>query len=485
MANLVGAVGFWARGPGPLHEKLTSALAAAIARGDLAAGARLPSERLLAKSLAVSRSTVVAAFDALERDGQIDRRRGSGTYVAAAAHKRRPAQDRSDPIRRNPIATSFVEGTGGNIEFLGAHVDGLPTVTTGHFAEIGRDIQKWLGTPGYFPMGLPPLREEVARWWTARGLPTTADEILITSGAQQAIALVAALLVNRGDVVLIETPTYISAIDVFAGQGCRFVSVPVGPDGPSPTALRHAVETHAPRLVYLVPTFQNPTGVVMSKAARAQVAAIADEHGVVVLEDEALAELAFDAREPPKPIAAHAKKGTVITVGSMSKVFWAGLRVGWVRAPAEVVRRLGRIKTVSDLGSSIPAQLVAVRLLSQYASHRADRCARIAAACDELADRLHIALPQWSFDKPRGGLCLWVRLPSGDASSFAQVAQRHGVSVVPGSLTAPDGGFTDHLRLPVSIPPDQLDEGVRRLADAWAACSPAAEPRRSAAGVLV
>jgi DNA-binding transcriptional MocR family regulator len=169
----------------------------------------------------------------------------------------------------------------------------------------------------------------------------------------------------------------------------------------------------------------------------------------------------------------------------MSKVFWAGLRVGWVRAPAEVIRKLGRLKAVADIGSALPSQAIAVRLLRTFEQSCAQRRALVAQSRDALVALLVQHLPSWSFELPRGGLCLWVKLPYGNAAELAQVARRHGVSIVPGHLAGPEGGHVDRLRLPLTMPPSVLEEGVRRLAQAWEAYAPAAERRRTVLDVLV
>lgn len=478
------ALGDWSSGPAPLQRKLADALRAAIERGDLAPGARLPAERALAQALAVSRSTVVAALDDLRGEGLVVSRQGSGTRVAVDARRRLPPPDRSAAFRRNVVAEAFVEGTGG-IELLGAHVEALPSMSPEVFADAMADLGPWLGGSGYLPLGLPALREAIARQFTSRGLPTGPDEVLITNGAQQGLALASALLVRPDDAVVLESPTYLTAIDLLRAAGARLHGVSVGADGVDLPRLRDAVERHAPSLVYLMPTFHNPVGGVLPDAGRAAVAKLAIAHGFALVEDEALADLALDDGREHPPIARWAGDATVLTLGSMSKVFWGGLRVGWVRAPAEVVRRLGRLKAVADIGSSLPSQAIAVRLLRDFDAARAERRTLVALSRDALVRLLGQHLPTWTFDVPRGGLCLWVKLPCGDAAELAEVARRHGVSIVPGHLASPEGGFADHLRLPLTLAPAVLEEGVKRLAEAWTAYLPAAERRRTAIDVLV
>lgn len=479
-------LGDWSRGPEPLQRKLADALRGAIARGDLAPGARLPAERALAQALAVSRSTVVAALEDLRGQGLVVSRRGSGTRVVADARRRAPQADPSAAVRRNVVTEAFVAGSGGAIELLGAHVEAPPSLTPERLGACLEDLRPWLAGSGYVPLGLPDLRERIAALHTSRGLPTAPDEVIVTSGAMQGLALAAALLVRPGDAVLLESPTYLSAIDLLRGAGGHLHAVRTDRDGVELAALRAAVERTAPSLVYLVPTFHNPLGGVMPAHTRAAVAALAAEHGFALVEDETLADLALTDDPVPPPVARWARgDAPVLTLGSTSKVLWGGLRVGWVRGPAELVRRLGRLKTIHDLGSSLPAQAIAARLLGEWEAWRAERRRLVAQSRDTLLALLARVLPSWTFDPPRGGLSLWVRLPCGDASELAQVARRHGVSIVPGHLAGPEGGHADRLRLPLTPPPGVLEEGVARLAAAWEAYLPLAERRRSAIDVYV
>lgn len=481
--KLIDALGPWSAGPGPLHRRLAEALRGAVARGDLAPGARLPAERVLAQALSLSRGTVVAAYEALRQEEVLQSRQGSGTFVPLS-NRPAGAADRTAPLRRNVVTQGILEGAGKTIPLLGAHVCGAPGLSEGLWRAAFSDLAAELAGPGYLPLGLLSLREAVARHLGAQGLPTGPEQVLITSGAQQALSLSAALFVQQGEGVALEDPTYLTAIDIFKSGGARLLPVPVGPEGVRVEKLREVVERGGPRLIYLIPTFHNPTGAVLPEAGRREVAELARRSGVPVLEDLALGELAFSGAAPP-PIAAFAEGGTVLSVGSMSKVFWAGLRVGWVRAEPDVVLRLGRLKVVHDLGTSPLTQAIAVRLLAEGARVRAERCRELAQGLALLTGLLRRHLPTWRFVPPAGGLCLWVQLPAGSASEFAQVALRHGVSIVPGPLTSPDGGCGEHLRLPLLMDDALREEAVLRLSAAWQAYAPTAGRQRATGEVLV
>jgi DNA-binding transcriptional MocR family regulator len=486
----VAALGGWARaqgGAGPVYRRLAAAIRAAIERGELKPGGRIPSERALAKRLAVSRTTVVSAYEELRRDGLIASRRGSGTRVRGGTTRPPALQLREDPsgsFRRHPVWRSFTEEPGGTIEFLGAHLP-APEILAREAARIPEKELRELGKgPGYLPMGLPALRQSIARHLTESGVETGEDQVLVTHGAQQAIGLASALLVERGETVVVEDPTYLGSIDIFAGLGARLVTVGVGGDPGWVARLKDVVARTTPRLVYLMPTYQNPTGAVMPESCRRSLARLSKELQLPIVEDNTLADLSLSSR-PPAPIAAFEKDAPILTIGSLSKLFWGGLRIGWIRASEEILLRMTRLKIMADLGGSLIGQLVAVRLLAETDRVRAMRRREMKEKLERLTGLLGRHLPEWSWATPAGGLTLWVKLPRGDAATFAQVALRHGVAVVPGTLASPNGGCADRLRLPYVLDAAPMREGVERLARAWEAYAGAAGKRVRTAGVLV
>jgi DNA-binding transcriptional MocR family regulator len=432
----------------------------------------LPAERELARRLGVSRTTVVSAYDLLRQEGLLLSRQGSGTRIRPRTPGDSPALREPAPsLRQHPVYRSLVEGASGTIEFLGAHLPGAGEIGERLLALGGEPLSSLAREPGYVPLGVPELRRAIARHLDGWGLPTREEQVLVTSGAQQAIGLAGALFLQRADAVVLENPTYLGAIDIFASLGARAISLPVGAEGISSEDLREAVERHDPRLVYLMPTFHNPTGCLLPERERRSIARLAEERQIPIVEDNTLADLSLGA-DPPPPIAAFSRAAPVLTVGSLSKLFWGGLRIGWVRASEEIVTRLARLKIMADLGSSVLSQAAAVRLLEDADGVRKLRRREIAARFQELTAQLSRLLPDWTWFPPAGGLSLWVRLPRGSAEEFVAVALRHGVSVVPGSLASPDGGGSDHLRLPFVLEPRAMTEGVERLARAWKAYVP-------------
>ncbi|MFI9007826.1 PLP-dependent aminotransferase family protein [Actinosynnema sp. NPDC053489] len=441
--DLAGRLGRWSAGRGSLYLLLAARLRELIDEGLLPAGTVLPPDRALASGLAVGRTTVIAAYDLLRQEGRVARRRGSGTWVSpgggAAAARAETA---------NPMFVNLLEPPDGVLQFACAG----PTEPSARLVGAQRRAVERLGGEGlgYHPSGHPALRAALAARYDELGVPTAPGQVLVTTGAQQALALLTRALVRPGDVVLVEAPTYPGALDLF-----REVGAVVRAD----RDLAGAVGRCAPALVYAMPAFRNPTGTSLSPLERARlVRSVGD---VPLVFDEVLAELDLTGAPvaPPTP--------GVITVGSLSKVVWGGLRVGWVRADAALVARLARFKAVHDLGSAVLDQVTAVELLADFAAVRSERVTALRRQHDHLCARLRAELPEWEFEPAAGGQTLWVRLPGVDAASYAQVALRHGVAVLPGGSLDPTGGSADRLRVPFTAAPPVVDAAVAALAAAW------------------
>jgi DNA-binding transcriptional MocR family regulator len=466
-ANL--PLGDWRGRPGPMTVRLAGALRDAIGAGDLAPGSRLPPERTLAAALRVSRGTVVTAYDTLRSETWLESRQGSGTYVSAAAGSP-PGPRRVAAIVRGPIGPS-----GPTVDLAVASPAADETVAPALRA-AAHDLERLTSGHGYFTAGVPTLRAAIAAHLTRAGAPVSEDEVLVTTGSQQALALLAAELVAPGDTAIVESPTYAGALDALRGAGARLVSTPVGDDGVSAAAVGRLMARTQPRLVYLTPTFNNPTGAVVPARERARLARLAGEFQVPVVEDLAVADLAY-GEPPPPPLASVSQGAPVVTVGSLSKLFWGGLRIGWLHATRHLVDRLAARKAVADTATAVVDQLAAIRLLAQVEAVRARRTAELAARRDLLARLLGELLPDWTWRMPAGGVCIWTRLPAGDARDLAAIALRRGVAVVPGSHLAPDEAWAQHVRVPFTAEPIALETGIARLAAAWAEYRPVADRR--------
>jgi DNA-binding transcriptional MocR family regulator len=478
---------------GPLYRSLADALKRAIDRGEVPLGTVLPPERTLARSLSVSRATVVAAYDRLKNEGWLQSRRGSGTWV------RRP-QDPSTPPGVDAVATGrlFLSDDGleqrsgpgerpraadGLIDLSVAALAGSPTVERLLCSATLAEVRSLTEHHGYLPQGLRALRERVADRLAAQGLATSAEHVVITTGAHQAISLVARQTLVPGTPVLVESPTFPGALDVFRRFGARTFPVPVDEDGVRIDVLEELVERAEPKLLYVSPHFHNPTGAILPEERRRRIGEIAAAHGTVVLEDLAMGDLALDDEPLPPPIAALVPEAAVHTIGSTAKLFWAGLRVGWIRSPDDWAARMLATKTVADLGTPLLSQMLAVKLLDHADQVLAERRVELRPRRDLLCELIDSNLPDWTFTRPSGGLSLWLTLPHGNADELAEVALRHGVLVVPGPALSVDDGNRRCLRVVYTRSEQELTEGITRLAAAWSAYAPTTE--RSAARLLV
>ncbi|GAA4238443.1 PLP-dependent aminotransferase family protein [Actinomadura meridiana] len=465
-ADLLAVLGDWMTGRGPLYRKLAAALRHAVQDGALLPGDRLPSERDLAGLLAVSRSTVVAAYDQLRSEGLVDSRQGSGTRVTE-----RPGTPRPDGRVRGgtatPIFQRLIDGPGDLISLAFATepaVDGLQECL---LDLVRDDLPALTSDTGYHPRGLPVLLEALAERFTAMGLPTSTDQLLVTTGATQALVLAAQLYLRPGATVIVESPSWAGCLDVFRASGATLKGIPLDEEGMDVGALGKALADSPAALVYVTPTFHNPTGTLMSASRRRRIAEIAHRHEVPVLEDIAYAARLRD-EQFPAPLAAFAHGAEVLTVGSLAKVVWVGLRIGWIRAPAAITERLARLKALADLGSPVLDQALAARLLPRLTELSQERAPALRRRLEHLCAQLSKGLPEWRWRVPDGGSALWVDLSGVDAQVFAQVALRHGVEVVPGAAMDPSGAHDSFLRVPYTFEEETLTELVHRLRGAWA-----------------
>jgi DNA-binding transcriptional MocR family regulator len=458
--TLVGGIGAWTSRSGPRYLRLAEAIGDLIARESTPPGCRLPAERELADLLEVSRGTVVAAYGALAERGTVVRRQGSGTRVAGDA-----AAPPAAPRHVYAQLGRFLGAPAPQIDlaFGAPYVDDIVWQLQARAADVMR-----AGAPshGYAPLGLPALREGIAYRLTATGTPTEPDDVMVTSGAQGALALLTSLLVRPGDRVVVEAPTYPGAVELFSRAGASIVALPRDHAGPRADDLRHALSGMGAAFVFLIPTCHNPTGSVMHEQRRRELLRVCREHDVTVIEDLTTAELVFDGESPPTLSALDGGE-RVISVGSFSKVLWGGLRVGWVRAPRGFVLRLGRLKAARDLGSGLLDQAAVVGALADIDAIVAQRRATAQQRHDHLRRELAQRLPEWEIGPARGGYSLWVRLPSGTGDELAAAAMTRGVAVASGSNSAPEDRFLDHVRLCYPAPPELLTEAAVRLEAAW------------------
>jgi DNA-binding transcriptional MocR family regulator len=320
--------------------------------------------------------------------------------------------------------------------------------------------------------GSPRLRAAIVERMADLEVPTEEGEIVVTTGATQALDLLCNALLDPGDVVLVERPTYVMPLKRFSLAQSRVISIPGDEDGLDPVALEAAVLEHRPKVIYTIPTFQNPSGTTLSVERRQAVAQIAERHGVLVIEDEPYRELYYDGEPAPAPIARHAREN-VIYLGTLAKTVAPGLRVGWVVAPAEIIRVLTPVKQAMDFNTSTIDQAAAAIYLEgvDWARRTSELRAVYAGPMRAMSEGLVEVLPPGSsFTRPRGGIFVWARLPKGwSASALLERAIENGMFFMPGSVFLADVEDDVSFRLSVSNhSPESISEGMRRLAGAIA-----------------
>jgi DNA-binding transcriptional MocR family regulator len=329
-----------------------------------------------------------------------------------------------------------------------------------------QDLRQWVRGHGYYPAGLPALREAIASHCTDDGLLSDPDQVLVTSGSQQALQLIATAMLAPGDEVLVEDPTNWGALDAFRERGARLRTVPLREDGPDADVLVRLLRSRRPRLLYLVPTVHNPVGVTMRPAVAKVIAGAVAETGTTLIEDLSSVDTLFKG-PPPASMAALAPDAPVLSIGSLSKLFWGGIRVGWIRSTVDFVRQLATYRSSADMGSSVPSQLAALRLLGYVPRARRARASHLRASYEWTAELLAAHLPDWTWVEPDGGASLWVRLPEPNGLTVVESARRAGVLLTPGSVFSATDGQMDRIRLSYAAGPDTVLEGVQRLASVW------------------
>lgn len=426
---------------------LADHIRALILDGRLTIGERLPSERGLAHELHRSRSTVTRAYGLLEADGYVLRTHGGSTRVALP----------------HTAAASTPDADDGAIDLSIASMDSTPGLYDATVRSLPR-LAALRGTSGYSLRGLPELREAVARRFTARGAPTTPDEIMITSGALNAVNLVLTAIGRRGERALVEQPTFPHALEALHRHGYRLLPTPVDTDGWDTRHLTDTLLSARPHVAYLIPDFHNPTGATIPDDDRVRIAATARNVGTHVIVDETTAELDIDRGWAPVPLAANGPH--VITVGSMSKIAWGGMRIGWIRADRAMIARLLAVRPSFELGTALLEQCIAIELLDDVAALTRHVRARLTAGRDAVVAGL-APVPGIRMPDTPGGLSAWIDLGAPISTALSLAARDRGLLLPPGPRFSTAGVLERRLRIPITLPPDRTAEAMSRLALAW------------------
>lgn len=448
------ALGGW-RTREPAYEALADGIRLLCLDNRLAPRTALPAERELAHALAISRTTVAAAYRSLRETGHIESLRGSGSVTLPLGRRVPPRDavgvDDLDLSQASPAAWPGLAGI---------------------MSETALDTAALVARSGYDIVGSAELRTAIADRYTARGLPTAPDEVMVTTGAQSAIHLLAQTLLRRGERAAIETPTYPHAAEALRMAGARLVSIPVSVDaGWDIDRAAQAIARTRPAIAYLMPDFQNPTGRSMSIREQDVIARAAADAGTVLLLDETTGELAIDARAVSAVAFADVP---AVRIGSLGKTVWGGLRVGWIRAEPTLIRRLVAARPSRELGTPEFEQAVSVRLLRRMPEVLAQRALLLREGRDALVDALRTAVPEWRVPEVAGGVCVWVELDAPLSSGLVMAARARGLHLSAGPRFSPDGGHERHLRIPFTAPPEDLRRAVAILGDIWPAVRAAA-----------
>ncbi|MGJ9414374.1 PLP-dependent aminotransferase family protein [Aeromicrobium sp. CF4.19] len=438
----------------PLYRVVADRMRLLVKDGRVPDGVRLPSERELATALRLSRTTTTRAYAELRDAGLLESRRGSGSIVRVPLSRSGASSLITDPRDENTIALTY------------AAPSGPPGLTRAFEAALAR-ADGLLTTSGYLPDGLPALREALAERYRSRGLDTSPDQVIVTSGAMGALSLVARTIMAPGRRVVVEATSYPHALESFVATGARLSPLPAGDDPWDTEALAALLAGGRHHAAYVIPEFHNPTGAVMDAQTRLEWVRLVRRHDVLQVVDESLREVNLDGLELPPSLAQHDDRA--VLVGSASKEFWGGLRVGWIRAPHELITPLVQHRMADDLGSSAFEQLVVTELLTEGGQTAAAGRARSRAARDHLLGELAEHLPEITAPCPAGGLSLWAELPRPTSSRLVTAAARHDLLLTPGPrfVSGPTSLGERRLRLPYTRTPAVLSEAVRRLRLAW------------------
>jgi DNA-binding transcriptional MocR family regulator len=438
----------------PAYGALADRIRLLVLDGRIAMGTRIPAERDLAAQLGVSRTTITAAYAELRDTGYLDSIRGSGSIARL-------------PSRVHAVADTPYAGY---LDLSKAALPAIPSLPAAA-ERAAAELPAYLGGTGFDPIGLPVLRAAIADRYTLRGVPTEPEQIMVTIGAQHAIALLARTLLARGDSALVESPSYPNAYEALRLTGARLVPVTVtSEEGWDESALEQGLQRTSPALGYLMPDFHNPTGRTMAPELRERSIALATRQGTVLIADETMAELSIDRATTPLPFAAYAGRdaaASVVLIGSVGKTVWGGVRVGWIRAERQLIQRLVRARSAGDLGTPVLEQLIVKNLLEDYDAILSARSVQLRAGRDHLERALRATFPEWTVPHVDGGLTVWANLGAAVSSQLTLAARGQGLLLAAGPRFGIDGAFERFLRIPFGYSPEETDRAVEALALAW------------------
>jgi len=471
----------------PIYRQIEQQLRSLILEGQLPQGRRLPSERELARHLGVNRTTVVNAYRELAADGLVEGHVGRGTIVSSPTLPISPRTTTPEPLRWAGLIRARNRGVHlaltRHVARLAAQPDtislagGVPGIAQSPALDLEQAIEH-VSQSGNATLlsdspieGLSNLREELARRLLMKGCGNIpSSHIFVVSGAQQGLYLLARLLLQPGEAVLVESPTYLGALEVFRTVGARLVSVPVDDQGMHVETVEGILANGRIRLIYTIPNFQNPTGSTLSAERRKVLLQLAQRYRVPILEDDLYGELFYDAL-PPVPIKALDNQDYVVYSGSLSPVLGSGLRLGWLAVPPAIAEPLTALRQAIDLHPSTFIQALVHELLvaGAFDSHVEWLRETFRRRRDAMCGQMKAHMPSGvTWKTPEGGLYIWCSLPEGIISRvLLEEAANEGVVFAPGEMFFPHGGGEGFMRLNFAdLPEEDAEEGIARLAKA-------------------
>lgn len=456
-------LGEWNVGAAPAYRELADVVRLLILDGRVPLDVALPSERTLASALDVSRTTVTAAYGSLREQGFLSSRQGSRGRTCIPQRTLRGENPAGG--HRVLTATPGLAVPEGLLDLAYASLPASGEVVHRAFAAAITELPALLPGFGYDTMGVPALRQAIAAHYSDAGVPTDEDQILVTSGAQHALNIVLRTLAGRQDRVLLEQPTYPNALDAIRAAGCRPVPVPLPVRGLGwdLDALNSTMMQLRPKMAYVVPDFHNPTGRLMPDSQRRQLVKAAASSGTILVVDETLRELNLDG-VATTPVAAFSP--AVVSIGSLSKSHWAGLRSGWIRADRALIQRFAAARSTLDLGGPVVEQLASAHLVRALAEPLPARLSALRNNRSVLLELLEEHLPKWQVERPSGGLSVWCRLPTPISTALTVIAPEFGIRLAAGPRFGIGGAFEHYLRVPFTLPPEQLETAVHALRSA-------------------
>lgn len=451
----------------PLYKQLAESIRSLVQNGAIGPGERLPATRALADRLGLNRTTISSAYAMLEESGLLEGHVGRGSFVAGNFQTADPKKMDWDaflpPLGPLPHAAPGIE-----ISFASSRPaeDEFPLA---QFRRLSKAVIDGPDAADILQLGSPhgylPLRRFLQSQAAASGIARSGDDLMVTNGCQQALDLLAWLLISDKQVAAVEDPVYHGLLRVFRRAGAQIVPVRVDGAGMDIDALEEVVEKHRPRVLVVTPSFQNPTGVTLPLERRKRIVEIAQRSGVVLVENDIYSDLRYRGKALPTLKELDAS-GQTILLRSYSKVSFPGLRVGWVIAPRPVVARLADIKQVSDLHSDQLSQAILLRFAESGELERhlertrragLERLIAVTRACERY-------LPAGArFSRPDGGMNLWIELPAPlRARELLGSAQERGVDFLPGPYFSESGTHEHGLRISFGgLPPEQIERGIQ------------------------